>query len=115
MNNRTIEMYLRKMIEIDQEAMMIEGRVKEDDDAKQKELRKAKRALEMDILKRARMEARKEMEAHMNEARAIETSVLEQTEAEIKALNAAYEQAEEELVRQTVEALLSGIGERKSD
>ena len=115
MDNRSIEMYLRKMIEIDQEAMMIEGKVKEEDDARQKELRKAKRALEMDILKRARMEARREMETQMNEARAIESAVLEQTETEIKALNFAYEQAEDDLVRRTFEALLSGIGERKSD
>ncbi len=39
MNSRSVEMYLRKMIEIDQEALAVEGRSKEVEETKQKELR----------------------------------------------------------------------------
>lgn len=106
MNNRSVETYLRKMIEIDQEALAVEGRIKEVEETKQKELRKAKRDMEMDILKRARMEARKEMESHINEAKQIEAEVFAQTQVYLDSLRAVYAHAEEELVRSTVEALL---------
>ena len=106
MNNRSVEMYLRKMIEIDQEALAVEGRIKEVEETKQKELRKAKRDMEMDILKRARMESRKEMEIYINEAKQVEAEVSAQTQSYLESLRSVYANAEDELVRSTVQALL---------
>lgn len=106
MNNRSVETYLRKMIEIDQEALAVEGRIKEVEETKQKELRKIKRDMEMDILKRARMESRKEMESHVNEAKLVEAEVSEQTQVYLDRLRVVYAHAEDELVRSTVVALL---------
>lgn len=110
MNNRSVEMYLRKMIEIDQEALAVEGRIKEVEEAKQKELRKTKRDLEMDILKRARMEARKDQEAVMKEARELEKAINEETEAELENLNQAYKNAEQQLVQAIIFEMLKTPG-----
>ncbi len=107
MNNRTLEQYLQKMIEIDQEALAVEARIKEDEIRLDKELRKAKRTLEMDVLKRARMEARKEMDARLEEAKAVEAQVAEQTEREMAQLQRVYDEAEAELVASLVERTLS--------
>lgn len=110
MNSRSVEMYLRKMIEIDQEALAVEGRSKEVEETKQKELRKTKRDLEMDILKRARMEARKDQEALMKEARELEKVINQETEAELASLNEAYKQAEQALVQSIVFEMLKTPG-----
>jgi len=107
MNNRTLEQYLQKMIEIDQEALAVEARIKEDEIRLDKELRKAKRTLEMDVLKRARMEARKEMDARLEEAKAVEAQVAEQTEREMAQLQRVYDEAEAALVAAIVERTLS--------
>lgn len=106
MNNRSVEMYLRKMIEIDQEALATEGRIHEVDEAKQKEFRKIKRDLEMDILKRARMESRKELEAVQKEAKELEAVILTETEAELKTLRKCYEQSETELLADILHQML---------
>lgn len=107
MNNRAIEQYLKKMIEIDREAVSIEERIKEGEAQKDKELRKAKRALEMDILKRARMEARKEMERQLEEAKKIELEIQSSTERELELLRAAYKEAEPQLISQTVQMIIA--------
>lgn len=107
MNNRTLEQYLQKMIEIDQEALAVEARIKEDEIRLDKELRKAKRALEMDVLKRARMESRREMDARLEEAKAVEAQVVEQTEREMAQLQRVYDEAEAALVAAIVERTLS--------
>lgn len=107
MNNRSVEMYLRKMIEIDQEALAVEGQIKEAEELRQKELRKAKRSLEMEVLKRARMEARKEMEENINEARNVEAVVLTKTEEELAVLSTAYAGSEESLVRKIFQSLMA--------
>jgi len=110
MNNRSVEMYLRIMIEIDQEALAVEGRIKEVEETKQKELRKTKRDLEMDILKRARMEARKDQEAVMKEARELEKVINQETEAELASLNQTYKDAEQGLVQAIIFEMLKTPG-----
>jgi len=110
MNSRSVEMYLRKMIEIDQEALAVEGRIKEVEETKQKELRKTKRDLEMDILKRARMEARKDQEAVMKEARELEKVINQETEAELASLNQTYKDAEQGLVQTIIFEMLKTPG-----
>lgn len=106
MNNRSVEVYLRKMIEIDQEALAVEGRIKEVEDAKQKELRKIKRDMEMDILKRARMEARKEHEAVILEAKELEKKIIQETETELAGLQKVYKEAEDELLQSIIAQML---------
>lgn len=106
MNNRSIEMYLRKMIEIDQEALGVEGQIKAVEEAKQKELRKAKRDLEMDILKRARMEARKNQEDLMKEAKELEKAIGQETDAELAGLRQVYGEAEDELLQSIISQML---------
>ncbi len=106
MNNRSVEMYLRKMIEIDQEALAVEGRIKEVEETKQKELRKVKRDMEMDILKRARMDARREQEAVLKEAKEQEKTINQETEKELSLLMQAYKEAEDELLRSVVSQML---------
>jgi len=110
MNNRSVEMYLRKMIEIDQEALAVEGRIKEVEETKQKEQRKIKRDLEMDILKRARMDARKEQEAVIKEAKEQEKAINQETEAELAALQQIYKEAENELLRSIISQMLKTPG-----
>ncbi len=110
MNNRSVEMYLRKMIEIDQEALAVEGKIREVEETKQKELRKIKRDLEMDILKRARMDARKEQEALMKEAKEQEKSINLDTEKELSFLNQTYKEAENELLRSIISQMLKSPG-----
>lgn len=106
MNNRSVEVYLRKMIEIDQEALAVEGRIKEVEEAKQKELRKIRRDMEMDILKRARMEARKDHEAMMKEAKELEKKIIQETEAELAGLQKVYKEAEDELLKSIIAQML---------
>lgn len=106
MNNRSVELYLRKMIEIDQEALAVEGRIKEVEDTKQKELRKIKRDMEMDILKRARMEARKDHEDMMKEAKEQEKKIIQETEAELAGLRDVYKEAEDELLKSIIAQML---------
>lgn len=110
MNNRSVETYLRKMIEIDQEALSVEGRIKEVEETKQKELRKVKRDLEMDILKRARMEARKEQEAVIKEAKEQEKTINQETEVELSGLMQTYKEAEDELLRSVISQMLKTPG-----
>lgn len=110
MNNRSVEMYLRKMIEIDQEALAVEGRIKEVEETKQKELRKIKRDMEMDILKRARMEARKDQESLVKEAKELEKAIKQETETELAALNQVYTEAEDQLIQTIILQMLKTPG-----
>ncbi len=110
MNNRSVEVYLRKMIEIDQEALAVEGRIKEVEETKQKEQRKIRRDLEMAILKRARMEARKDQEALIKEAKELEKAIGLETETELAGLNQTYKEAEDELLRSIISQMLKTPG-----
>lgn len=107
MNNRTLEQYLQKMIEIDMEAQSVESKVKDAEALKEKELRKSKRTLEMDILKRARMESKREMDARIEEAKGVEAQLERETEVALGELQEIYAREKAGLVKEIVADILT--------